>query len=119
MVRGRTPAFCDQTDVVFHVTEAGERYALEHLPLPPKKTKFEEYLDYDSCDSFGEWLLGHKQPEYEHRGSWRNWEYRMFRCRYSRTQPEVKGEWCKTKKDAKASYKAALKRHQAAEKTAA
>lgn len=116
MARGRTPAFCDPTDVVFHVTEEGERYALEHLPPPPKKSKFEEYLDYDSCDSFGEWLLGPMRPEFEERGSWGKYEYRMFRCRYSQAHPEVKGEWAPTMKAAKASYKAALKQHQAAEK---
>ncbi|MDT4850528.1 hypothetical protein FQZ97_846800 [compost metagenome] len=116
MELGRTPAFCDPTDMVFHVTRKGERYAEAHLPpppKPPKKTKFEEYLDYDSCDSFGEWLLGGMKPEFEWRGSWGKYEYRMYRCRYSYQHPEVKGEWCRTKKDAKASYKAALKAHQA------
>lgn len=111
MVTGRTPAFCDPTDVVYHVTAEGERYALEHLPLPPKKTKFEEYLEWDSCDSFGEWLLGGLKPKFEWRGSWGKFEYRMYRCRYSQQHPEVKGEWCRTKKDAKASYKAALRQH--------
>lgn len=111
MVTGRTPAFCDPTGVVYHVTAEGERYALEHLPLPPKKTKFEEYLEWDSCDSFGEWLLGGLKPKFEWRGSWGKFEYRMYRCRYSQQHPEVKGEWCRTKKDAKASYKAALRQH--------
>ncbi|EOD9063920.1 TPA: hypothetical protein NII19_006765 [Pseudomonas aeruginosa] len=111
MVVGRTPAFCDPTDVVFHVSEEGKRYALQHLPLPPKKTKFAEYLDWDCCESFGDWLLGGMKPKVEWRESGGKFEYRMYRCRQSEQHSEVKGEWCRTQKDAKASYKSALRQH--------
>lgn len=109
MVVGRTPAFCDPTDVVFHASEEGERYALQHLPPPPKKNKFTEYLDWDSCETFGNWLLGGMKPEVERRERGGRFEYRMYRCRYSNQHSEVKGEWCRTQKDAKASYKSALR----------
>lgn len=104
-------------DPWFNVTDEGiDAVALfsPEAPPPPKRTQFDEYLDYDSCDSFGQWLLGNKMPEFEQRGSWGNYEHRMFRCRYSRREVEVKGEWCKTQKAAKASYKEALKKHRAA-----
>lgn len=99
-------------DPWFSVTAAGVgAVAVLSPPAPPpkKRTQWDEYLDRDSCDRFGEWLLGGMKPEFEHRGSWKNREYRMYRCRYSSMHSEVRGEWCRTMKDAKASYKAALK----------
>lgn len=78
-------------------------------PPPKKRTQWDEYLDDDSCDKFGEWLLGPMRPKFEHRGTWSSFEYRMFRCRHSRQHAEISGEWCRTMKEAKASYKAALK----------
>ncbi|MCY1553835.1 hypothetical protein D9M68_903600 [compost metagenome] len=71
------------------------------------------YLDYESSDNFGDWLLGGMKPEFEQRWSLGKYEYRMYRCRYSQVHSEVKGEWAPTMKAAKASYKAALKAHQA------
>lgn len=112
MERGRTPTFCDQTDIVFLCTEAGKAYAIEHLPEPPKLTKYDEWLDVDGCESFAQ-FLGINKPVYEH-GIWNLKDGEKVRMvRYSREsrwlqRVEIAGEWCKTKKDAKASYKAAL-----------
>lgn len=103
-------------DPWFQVTPAGIDAVALFSPAPPpprKRTQWDEYLDHDSCDRFGEWLLGGMKPEFEQRGSWGKYEHRMYRCRYSRHHSEVKGEWCRTKKEAKASYKAALKAHHA------
>ncbi len=108
VISGGDPWFC--------VTPAGvDAVALFSPPAPPpkKRTQWNEYIDYDSCDSFGEFLLGAMKPAFECRGSWRNYEYRMYRCRYSRQHSEVAGEWLRTKKEAKASYKQALKTFQA------
>lgn len=109
MVRGRTPGFCDPTDVVYLVTEQGKSLALRLLPPEPKKNKFCEYLDLDYSDGFGAFLLGAKKPKFEDRRVGEGWEYRMYRCRYSEHHREIKGEWMPTKKAAKASYKEALK----------
>lgn len=119
MERRRTPTFCDPADIVFAATDAGLTMAIAALPEPTppaKRTRYEEYLDADGCggDSFGEFLCGSRLPEFERRGDWRKEEYRMFRRAYSHTYDrygyrDVQGEWQSTKKDAKASYKAALK----------
>lgn len=113
MARGRTPKFCDPEDIVFYVTDAGREVAMRELPEPPKRTRYGEYLHADSCDSFGEFLCGYRLPTFQsrHLGSCK-WEYRMSRgdC-YSDWR--VDGEWCATKKDAKASYKAALAKFKA------
>ncbi|WP_313571043.1 hypothetical protein [Comamonas terrigena] len=122
MVRTRTPAFCDSSDIVFRATEAGRALALERLPEPPpppKRTRYDEYLAADGCagDSFGEFLCGWRLPKFETRGYCgygvgNTLEYRMYRkawdCVYGHHN-DVQGEWAKTKKEAKASYKAALK----------
>ena len=100
----------------FSVTPSGiDAVALFSPPPPPQKKRkqWHEYLDCDYADSFGEFLLGVMKPAFEHRGTWRTFEYRMYRCRYSRQHTEISGEWCTTMKEAKASYKAALKVHQA------
>lgn len=112
MARGRTPAFCDPTDILFLCTEAGKAYAIEHLPQPPKRTKYGEYCRAEFCESFAQ-FLGINKPVYEH-GIWNLKDGEKVRMvRYSREfhwsqQVEIAGEWCKTKKGAKASYKAAL-----------
>lgn len=111
-MRERAGSVLSGGDPWFNVTPAGvDAVAFLSPPAPPpkKRSQWDEYLDHDSCDRFGEWLLGGMKPEFEHRGSWRSREYRMYRCRYSSVHAEVRGEWCRTMKDAKASYKAALK----------
>lgn len=105
--------------VCFYATDDGRALALTSLPPPPKRTRYDEYLRADGCagDSFGEFLCGCRLPEYETRRDLRRGgsyglrtitEYRMFR-RADRWTRDVQGEWCMTKKDAKASYKTALK----------
>ncbi|KVN83427.1 hypothetical protein WJ68_16050 [Burkholderia ubonensis] len=117
MERRRSPGFLAAGDVVFAATDAGAAAALAALPEPKPRTRYEDYLDADGCagDSFGEFLCGGRLPEYEDRGDWSMREYRMFRLTgvsyHWASHRDVEGEWCKTKKEAKASYKAALKRH--------
>lgn len=106
MARVKAPAFLADGDEVFACTPAGKEYAEEHLPLPPKPTKFDEFMDADTGHSFAEYL-GIRKPEYEHRGGWKCWEYRMFRRQFDYSR-DVQGEWAPTKKAAKSSYKAAL-----------
>lgn len=119
MCRGRTPSFCNKSDIVFLATDAGRALALERLPEPPKQTQHRQWLDADSGHSFGEWLCGHRLPkvetESEYRsvnGRWRTvYRHRMYRlAQDSHWRREVQGEWAITKKEAKASYKLALTR---------
>ncbi|QOT75084.1 hypothetical protein [Cupriavidus basilensis] len=131
MERGRSPSFLPADDVVFHVTDAGRALAIAALPEPKKRTRYEEYLRADGCagNSFGEFLCGIRLPEFEERchrpyGEWKSLrQYRMFRLTWDRHygipgDRDVQGEWAATKKEAKASYKAALKTRQQAERAA-
>lgn len=116
MIRGHRPGFLPASDIVFYTTEAGRVLAITSLPEPKKQTRYEEYLHADGCagDSFGEFLCGTRLPEYEDRGRW-PYEYRMYRRApgaYTSYDRDVQGDWAPTKKEAKASYKAALKKHQ-------
>jgi hypothetical protein len=127
MARSPTPRFLDQTDEVFHVTPTGKDLALRELPEPepePKKSAHREWLDADSGFSFGEWLCGHQLPKVESEathalveGKYRRVaRHRYYRLeRNSHWRREIEGQWAKTKKEAKASYKAALKAHRAAQ----
>lgn len=121
MARARTPKFCDQSDIVFCTTDAGRALALEALPEPPKHTKYQEFVDADGCWSFGEYLCGGQLPKFETRGDFwcRTKEYRMYRTvwdgDYGRYR-DVEGQWARTKKAAKASYKQALAKKRAAAK---
>lgn len=110
MARSPTPKFCDADDMVFHVTDAGCAYAISNLPQPPRLTKYGEYLDADTGHSFVE-FLGINLPRLEVDYQWgskptlyryirRDWQYRC----------DVAGEWKPTKKEAKATYKTALKK---------
>ncbi|ATA26777.1 hypothetical protein BIY26_07120 [Brenneria goodwinii] len=98
---------------LYHCTKSGEVAAISALPTPPKPTRYSEYLDADSCQDFSEWLLGWKKPEFEYRRDGGRYQYRMFRKSYSDYHGypvrDVEGNWCNTKKAAKASYKEALK----------
>lgn len=118
MARARTPAFCCPDDVVFIVTDAGRSLALRLLPEPPKQTRYDEYLCSEYSESFADYL-GINVPEYESRGDWRNREYRMRRWVGLSSYIDVQGEWARTKKEAKASYKAALKANWAARRSVA
>ncbi|MNJ51291.1 hypothetical protein D3C77_465910 [compost metagenome] len=133
MTRGKAPAFCDPDDVVYRATSEGKQFARDKLPPapPPRKyTKFDAYLDECECyDGFAH-FLGINMPQFQQRGEWRNREYRMvryprgsayrqYRRHYSFAQwspyevLEVAGDWAPTMKEAKASYKAALKQYRA------
>jgi hypothetical protein len=138
MERRRSPGFLADGDIVFAATDAGRDAAIAALPEPRKPTRYEEYLRADGCggDSFGEFLCGSKLPEFESRqapygqkdGRWGyiggdryGNQYRMFRRAYAHAYDyhgyrDVEGEWCATKKDAKASYKAALEARDAAQR---
>ena len=115
MERARAPAFLSPGDQVFRVTEAGKTLALGELPAPPVLTRYQQWRAEDSFDSFGQWLLGSRLPKVECQYSGRPLMplYRMYRVESGRSWVrDVEGAWCRTKKGAKASYKAALKAHQ-------
>ena len=115
MERVRTPSFCAKDDIVFVATDAGRTLALENLQPEPQRTRYEDFLSYDGCLSFGEYLCGAKQPSFERRSlRWDQGEWRM--ARYDHGVVDIAGEWCRTKKDAKASYKKALAAHAASQK---
>ena len=108
-----TPKFCDPEDIVYFCTAAGKQYALDHLPPEPKRTRYDDYQHSEISDSFGEYLCGWKLPRYESTSDYDYvkgktvWKYRMSRGAYSDSW-YVTGQWASTKKEAKASYKAAL-----------
>ncbi|UXY13825.1 hypothetical protein N8I74_10875 [Chitiniphilus purpureus] len=115
MGRSPTPRFCDPCDEVFHVTAAGKSYAIDNLPPappPPKEGSYAHYRASECSESFAEWL-GIALPQLEYSGSRygapRNC-VRYVRIKYTAYGiDEVAGEWKPTRKEAKASYKAALK----------
>lgn len=97
---------------LYHVTDKGKEAAISALPEPKKRTRYDDYLHSEVCESFGEWL-GIELPVYEEREVGRyKWEYRMVRRSraYWDTYCDVRGEWKPTKKAAKASYKEALRK---------
>ena len=78
-------------------------------------SRYGDYLDADSCLTFGEYLAGTRLPEFEHRAAGflsGKYEYRMYRrvTRWFGSERDVQGEWCPTMKAAKASYKVALRK---------
>lgn len=122
MERHRSPGFLADGDIVFAATDAGHEVALAALPEPKPRTRYDDFMDYDSSGSFDEYLCGGKLPEFETRKAYRKTDpqdrcgnqYRMFR-HADRWTCDVEGDWCATKKEAKASYKAALKAKKEAE----
>ena len=99
-------------DVVYQVTEAGKTVAISALPEPKKRTRYDEYLHSEVCESFAEWL-GIELPVYEEREVGRyKYEYRMVRRSraYWDSYFDIRGEWMPTMKAAKASYKEALRK---------
>ena len=106
MERRPAPPFLHDGDIVFAATDAGRETAIAALPVPRKRTRYEEYLDADGCagDSFGEFLCGMRLPEFETRRDMRRdsrygfvtvTEYRMFR-RAERWTRDVQVGWCTT-----------------------
>lgn len=113
MRRARTPAFLDQDDVVFTVTDEGKEIAIACLPPPPKRTRYGNFLRADTGHDFAD-FLGINLPSYERRFERGRIEYRMARPDQRYTWGKwggVTGDWAPTKKAAKASYKAALAAH--------
>ncbi len=108
MQRVRTPSFCPEGDIVFCATDAGRSIALGALPPPRERTRYEGFLDYDGCISFGQFLCGDKLPTFEREQDWRTGTVRWRMVRRVHGAIDVAGEWSATKKDAKASYKHAL-----------
>lgn len=109
MTSRAAPSFCAEDDVVYHVTDAGRAIAIAALPAPKKRTRYDDYLNLEVVESFGEWL-GINLPKYEYRSDYgRQCGYRMYRQSNYYGYGGITGEWCSTKKAAKASYKAALK----------
>lgn len=94
--------------IVYCATEYGKRLALELLPHPiveknESKRRYQDYIEYAECyDSFAAYL-GIDVPERQYC----NWGDDRGKVRlHSR---KATGEYCKTLKEAKASYKSALK----------
>lgn len=101
-------------DVVYQVTESGKTVAISALPEPKKRTRYDEYLHSEVCESFAEWL-GIELPIYESRavgGYGYKYEYRMVRRSraYWDSYYDICGDWMPTMKAAKASYKDALRK---------
>lgn len=105
MKRSSTPKFCEQGDIVFTCTPAGQDHAALNLPMPPKRSRYWEFRDSDCGNSFAEWL-GIEVPRRKYNDCvWRcDPKYNWVRFESSKAT----GEYCKTLKEAKASYKAAL-----------
>ena len=120
----KPPAFCDQSGILYFATKEGERFAIAEMPQLPKRTKFEDYLDVADCyENFAQ-FPGINKPQFQQRREYSNREYRMVRYQWgspylefpsSYWSPyerlEVVGEWAQTMKEAKASYKLALKEY--------
>lgn len=121
MYTRKAPAFCEEGDVVFHATEDGKAYALERqlAPVKIKKTVWQKFLDSD-LDRFTD-FLEIEAPRYEESTArvkpgeqlfdlpLHEIHLMPFRTFYRMVSPRGAGEWCETKKSAKASYKADMK----------
>lgn len=110
MQRRTPPLFCAEGDVLFTCTEKGKALAVELLPPEPKRTKYQDYLQSESAEGFA-WHLGINVPKYESRIRDKQIEWRMYRIlRRGYWERDIQGDWEKTKKAAKASYKCELKK---------
>lgn len=123
----------------FVVTDRGFEAVALYSPAPPPEPKltaaqkrYQEHLDADGCWSFAE-SLGITVPRLESENRWIDREYKdglmvaghYQRCyRYTRLRryywgDEITaGDWKPTKKEAKASYKEALRQRREREKQA-
>jgi hypothetical protein len=90
----------------YHVTEPGKAIAIRELPDEPKRTRYDEFLDAECGENFGEFICKNGLPHFETRYTGRGRELRMTRTSPGKIQ--LSGEWALTKKAAKASYKVAL-----------
>jgi len=98
----------------FHVTNIGIRRFREKFfneitmtfkPLSKSKQRYQSYLDCDCGLTYSE-FCGIKLPKLEY-ASWPQSGIRFISTKY----PKVKGEYCKYKFEAKASYKSKLKEY--------
>lgn len=113
MAQGQSPDFARPDATVFYVTDAGIVKSLREAAKRRKQTKltrsqrtYREYHRNAECfDSFGDFLGRYRLDfEYDRAG--------LVRCSSFRSWSTglTQGAWCRTKKEAKASYKEALKR---------
>lgn len=69
MGSSQPPTFIDQGSVVFHVTDDGVREVERLSPKPPKlsrsKQRYQQYLDSECSESFGEYLKHRMYERYE------------------------------------------------------
>ena len=98
----------------FSVKTAGILAVSRYSPIPPKRSRAQQryldYLDADTGYSFAE-FMGIEVPSLHAEMQKGKWRYRYDRTRWNWSAKEyVTGEWGATKKEAKASYKAALKK---------
>lgn len=120
MTEAPAPRFLADGDQVYRVTDVGRALALDLLPAPPKRSRYDEYLHSEYSESFAEWLCI-VRPEIESSGYSSYYgvpdgHYRYRRREFTRGghwNPEIVGEWKPTMKEAKASYKAALAKSKA------
>lgn len=96
------PAWAGGGDL-YQATEAGRSMAIAMLPRPRKYSRYEQYLDSESGLSFPEWL-GIEVPQRQYSADYFGPKRDHVRLVSSRGT----GEYCKTLKEAKASYKAVL-----------
>lgn len=113
----------------FVVTDRGFEAVALYSPAPPPEPKltaaqkrYQDYYHSESADGFA-WFLGINVPDVECRHAW-NGRKHTYEYRYRRTQRHnweldvIAGDWKPTKKEAKASYKEALRQRREREKQA-
>lgn len=118
MGRRKPPSFVGRDSIFFFATEEGKALAFSELPQPRKLTRYQQFMDSDCGNTFAEYL-GINVPvlEYDRPHGADSYQYRYVRTSYISWNPEcIEGDWCKTQKEAKASYKAALKKAKADKK---
>lgn len=108
------PGFLAKGDRVFSVTESGKHLVVsllsEHDRIEQTKSKakqrYHSYLRSDSGDDFAN-FLGIVKPVFSYRNGL--WQCERVKFNGGFYPERVCGEWCHTKREAKESYKAALK----------
>jgi len=106
MTSRAAPSFCTAGDISFYANDAGRVYAMQRQPKPKEKTNYDRFMDADTDCTFAE-FMGIEKPKIEYESYDRQGNQRM-------KSSKAIGAWCPSRKDAKASYKAALKANKAA-----
>lgn len=113
MTRFKRPSFVEQDAIFFGATDEGKALAISQLPQSRKFTRYQQFMDSDCGNTFAEYL-GINVPVLEFGHPTYGGGYRYVRTSHiSWDHERIEGEWCKTQKEAKASYKAALKKAKA------